>query len=128
MHHYSSGKTAVLLVNLGSPDAPTPKALRRYLREFLLDRRVIDLPRWQWWPILFGIVLNTRPKKSAHAYETIWQPDGAPLLVMTQRQRDKSCAALADQGLGHLVVEYAMRYGNPSLDERMADFAEGGKA
>lgn len=128
MHHYSNGKTAVLLVNLGSSDAPTPKALRRYLREFLLDRRVIDLPRWQWWPILFGIMLNTRPKKSAHAYETIWQPDGAPLLVMTQRQRDKLRAALADQGFGHIVVEYAMRYGKPSFETCMADFAEGGKA
>jgi len=63
---------AILLVNLGSPEAPTKKALRPYLQEFLTDRRVIDLPRWQWLPILHGIVLNTRPKRSAHAYRQIW--------------------------------------------------------
>ena len=72
---------AVLLINLGSPAAPTKKALRPYLNEFLSDRRVIDLPRWQWLPILHGIVLNTRPKRSAHAYRQIWQEDGAPLII-----------------------------------------------
>ena len=122
----SSGKTAVLLVNLGSPDAPTRPALRRYLREFLLDRRVIDLPRWQWWPILFGIVLNTRPQKSAHAYASIWWPEGAPLLVITARQVEKLRARFAAQGLGHITIDYAMRYGNPAIGERLAALAQAG--
>lgn len=128
MSSSSQSQTAVLLVNLGSPDAPTPKALRRYLREFLLDRRVIDLPRWQWWPILFGIVLNTRPKKSAHAYETIWQADGAPLIVMTQRQTALLREALAAQGLDGVIVDYAMRYGAPSIQSRLQALAAQGVA
>lgn len=115
-----TAKTAVLLINLGSPDAPTKPALRRYLREFLSDHRVIDLPRWQWWPILYGIVLNTRPKKSAHAYETIWWEEGAPLLVITERQVAKLREHFAKEGLRDIVVDYAMRYGKPAIKAKIA--------
>src|SRR5437868_215589 len=69
--------TAVLLLNLGTPDAPTPAAVRRYLAEFLKDRRVIDYPRWLWLPILHGVILRVRPRKSAHAYAKIWTPQGS---------------------------------------------------
>src|SRR5262252_2652139 len=76
--------TAVLLVNLGTPDAPTPAAVRRYLAEFLSDRRVIDAPRWLWLPILHGIILRVRPRRSAHAYASIWTPQGSPLRVFSE--------------------------------------------
>ena len=79
-------RTAILLVNLGTPQAPTAPALRRYLAEFLGDRRVVDLPRWLWLPILHGIILNTRPAKSAEKYAKIWTPEGSPLQVHTERQ------------------------------------------
>lgn len=116
-------KSAVLLVNLGSPDAPTPAALRRYLAEFLSDPRVIDLPRWQWWPLLHGIILPLRPKKSAALYQKIWTADGAPLIAITRKQTDALAEALAEQGMGDVIVDYAMRYGNPSLAERLAALA-----
>ena len=72
-----TGKIGVLVVNLGTPDAPTPSAVRRYLKQFLSDRRVVEIPRVVWWPILNGIVLNTRPKKSAHAYSLVWTEQGS---------------------------------------------------
>ncbi len=119
------GKVAVLLVNLGSPDAPTKAALKRYLREFLSDPRVVDLPRWQWFPILYGVVLQTRPKKSAHAYEAIWQENGSPLIEITKAQVAELGKALQALGL-EVVVDYAMRYGNPSLTSKfMALKAQG---
>ena len=74
---------AVLLVNLGTPDAPTPVAVRRYLAEFLADPRVIDLPRWFWLPLLYGVILNVRPRRSARAYARIWTPQGSPLRVFS---------------------------------------------
>ena len=74
-------KTAVLLVNLGTPEAPTATAVRRYLAEFLSDPRVIETPRWLWWPILHGVILRIRPARSAHAYSSIWTEQGSPLLV-----------------------------------------------
>lgn len=112
----------MLLVNLGSPAAPTRKALRTYLREFLHDWRVIDLPRWQWCPILYGIVLNTRPQKSAHAYAQVWQEEGAPLIVITARQTEKLQVALGDG----VIVDYAMRYGEPSIASRLRALAAAG--
>ena len=112
-----TSKTGLLIVNLGSPDSPTPKAVRRYLGEFLHDYRVVDLNRWLWCPILHGIILRTRPKRVAEAYASIWdQPDGisggeAPLIRITRRQ-----AAGLQERLGEGVhVEIAMRYGNPSV-------------
>lgn len=124
-HRLVANKSAVLLVNLGSPDAPTTKALRKYLREFLSDERVIDLPRWQWLPILYGIVLNTRPKKSAHAYQQVWTEAGAPLIVITDKQTQALKAKLREQGV-EMEVAFAMRYGNPSLASAFAQLAAKG--
>ncbi|MDO4643088.1 MAG: ferrochelatase [Cardiobacteriaceae bacterium] len=117
---------AVLLVNLGSPEAPTKKALRVYLKEFLSDPRVIDLARWKWLPILYGIVLNTRPRRSAHAYQQIWRQDGAPLIVISAQQTEALRQMLVAQGLDSVVVEYAMRYGNPSISEKLQMLASKG--
>jgi ferrochelatase len=100
---------AILLVNLGTPAAPTPAAVRRYLAEFLSDPRVVELPRFLWLPILYGIVLRTRPVKSAAKYKLVWTPEGSPLAVHTRNQ-----ARLLAAKTG-LQVEYAMRYGDPAL-------------
>ena len=101
----------VLLAQLGTPDAPTPKALRRFLKEFLLDRRVVDYPRWFWLPILYGPILTFRPRKSAALYRKIWTPEGSPLLLTTRRQAQLLQDALGDS----FVVEIGMRYGKPSI-------------
>jgi ferrochelatase len=112
--HGSATGTAVLLVNLGTPAAATPAALRHYLAEFLADPRVVEIPRLLWWPILHGVVLRTRPARSAAKYASVWLPEGSPLAVWTQRQSQLLAAALA--GRGHRVaVRAAMRYGQPSL-------------
>lgn len=113
------GKSAVLLINLGSPAAPTAAALRPYLREFLSDKRVIDLPRWQWLPILYAIVLLVRPKRSAALYEKVWMPEGAPLVVITEAQTDAVRQALQERGQGDVLVDYAMRYGAPSVADKI---------
>ena len=108
----------VLIANLGTPDAPTPQAVRRYLAEFLSDRRVIALPPLLWQPILHGLILRTRPKRSAELYRKIWTDDGSPLLVYSQRQRDALQAELA--GRGHEVrVALGMRYGRPSIAQAL---------
>ena len=114
--HGTPEKTAVLLVNLGTPEAPTAQALRPYLKEFLSDPRVIEIPRLAWWPILNGIILNTRPKKSAAKYASIWMPEGSPLKVHTERQATQLLGYLDEKARG-VVVDYAMRYGNPSIPE-----------
>jgi ferrochelatase len=117
--HGTPEKTAILLVNLGTPKAPTAEALRTYLKEFLSDPRVVEMPRPIWWLILNGFILNTRPKKSAQKYARIWMPEGSPLKVHTERQ-----TALLQDYLGEkvkdLVVDYAMRYGNPSIPSVLA--------
>lgn len=106
--------TALVLVNLGTPDAPTPAAVRRYLAEFLGDPRVVEIPKALWWPILHGIVLRVRPAKSAAKYASIWTPEGSALKVWTEKQTLGLRAALA--GRGHAVgVHYAMRYGQPAI-------------
>jgi len=107
-------RTAVLLVNLGTPDAPTASAVRRYLREFLSDPRVVEIPRLIWWCILNGIILPIRSAKSAAKYATIWAKDGSPLKMHTERQAKLLQGLLGEQG-HQPVVTYAMRYGNPSL-------------
>lgn len=104
-------RTGVLLVNLGTPDAPTPGAVRKYLAEFLSDRRVVEIPPLFWQPILRGIILTTRPKKSAHAYAQVWTDDGSPLAVVTQRQHRALQAMLGVD----ISVAYAMRYGEPAI-------------
>jgi ferrochelatase len=100
---------SILLVNLGTPAAPTPKAVRAYLAEFLSDRRVVPLPRWLWLPILHGIVLRKRPQESAGKYRKIWTPEGSPLAVHTARQ----ARLLAERT--KVPVAHAMRYGAPSI-------------
>jgi len=107
--------TGVLLVNLGTPDAPTTGAVRRYLREFLSDPRVVELPRALWYPILYGLVLTTRPRRSAARYAAIWTRDGSPLLLYTQRQAKLLKGLLGEQLRAPLAVEFAMRYGEPSI-------------
>lgn len=109
------GKVGVLVVNLGTPDEPTAPAIRRYLREFLSDPRVIEIPRLLWWPILNGPILLARPRKLVHRYAGIWLDEGAPLLVYSRKQAEGLARTLSARG--HVVeVEVGMRYGNPSLE------------
>ncbi|MHB1580164.1 MAG: ferrochelatase [Acidithiobacillus sp.] len=110
----------ILVVNLGTPDAPAAPAVRRYLREFLSDTRVVELPRILWWPILNGPILLFRPARSARNYASIWLPDGSPLIVYSQRQCDALQARWERQFPGQVRVELAMRYGNPSIAQGLA--------
>jgi ferrochelatase len=105
-----AGKVGVLLINLGTPDAPEARAVRRYLAEFLSDPRVIEIPMFAWKPILYGVVLRTRPKKSAEAYNQIWTNEGSPLRAIAHRQAEALRKKLPD-----VSVHYAMRYGHPGI-------------
>ena len=116
-------KTGVIVSNLGTPDAPTAPAVRRYLKEFLSDQRVVEIPKLAWWPILNLIILNVRPKKSARAYASVWTENGSPLLYFSQ-QLTNAIAAELDQE--NISVRLAMRYGNPSIASVMEDFKEQG--
>ena len=104
-------RIGVMLINLGTPDAPTPGAVRRYLAEFLSDRRVIEIPPIAWQPILRGIILRTRPKKSAHAYSQVWTEHGSPLAAITRHKADALQLRLGNA----VLVRHAMRYGNPGI-------------
>jgi len=117
--HGQPVRTGVLLVNLGTPQEPTAKGLRPYLRQFLSDPRVIEWPAWLWKPILNGIVLLVRPKKSAKLYASIWTEDGSPLLVYSQSIVDQLQAALQPTWGDAIQVELAMRYGRPSIKEKL---------
>lgn len=112
--HGRPKKTAVLLINLGTPDEPTPSALKRYLKEFLSDHRVVEMSRLPWWLILNCIILQTRPKKSAAKYASIWTKDGSPLKVHTERLTKLLKGSLGETH-GPIEVAYAMRYGSPSV-------------
>ncbi|MGB6231375.1 MAG: ferrochelatase [Litorimonas sp.] len=113
----------LLMVNLGSPDAPTPDATRRYLGQFLHDYRVVDTTRWIWCPVLHGVILRTRPKKSAAAYASIWgEGEEAPLVRITREQVAGVQARLGDR----VMVETAMRYGNPSIPDMMTKLMQAG--
>jgi protoporphyrin/coproporphyrin ferrochelatase len=112
--HGRAERTAVLLVNLGAPDEPTAPALRRYLAEFLADPRVVEIPRLPWLLILHGIILRTRPARSAVKYASVWTPEGSPLAMWTARQCSGLDAELAARG-HRVLVRWAMRYGNPSI-------------
>ena len=114
--HGTAGHTAVLLVNLGTPEAPTAPALRRYLKQFLSDSRVVEIPKPIWWLILNGIILNIRPRKSAEKYAAVWTPDGSPLKVHTEKQAKLLAGLLGDQGQP-VKVAWAMRYGAPSIPD-----------
>jgi ferrochelatase len=107
--------TAILLLNLGTPDAPTAPAVKRYLAEFLGDPRVVELPRLLWLPLLHGIILRTRPAKSAAKYATIWTAEGSPLKLHTERQAKLLKGLLGERGQKELLIDWAMRYQNPSI-------------
>jgi ferrochelatase len=124
--HGQVDRAGVLLVNLGTPDAPTPKALRRYLAEFLWDPRVVELPRPLWWLILHGVILRLRPPRSARAYRKVWTEQGSPLLVISQRQRSALQAALDERVPGGSPVELAMRYGRPAIRDALAALRRAG--
>jgi ferrochelatase len=112
----------LLIVNLGTPDAPDVPAVRRYLAQFLSDPRVVDLPRFIWLPVLYGVVLNTRPKKSAHAYQSIWnlETGEGPLKTVTRLQAEKLAGWAATlKGKAPVIVDYALRYGSPSIPSRI---------
>lgn len=117
--HGATAQTAVVLVNLGTPDAPTPSAVRRYLREFLSDPRVVEVPRLIWMMILYCIILPFRSSQSAKKYAAIWSKDGSPLRVHTEKQALLLRGFLGDRG-HHVNVTHAMRYGKPSLSEVLA--------
>jgi protoporphyrin/coproporphyrin ferrochelatase len=110
-----SGGIGVLLVNLGTPEAPDPGSVKRYLAEFLSDRRVVEIPPLLWQPILRGLILTTRPKKSAAAYAKVWTEEGSPLAVITRRQAEAMQVRMGE----NVRVDWAMRYGAPSIPERL---------
>lgn len=124
--HGQVSRIGVLLTNLGTPDAPTPQALRPYLKEFLSDPRVVEFPRLLWWLILNGIILNTRPRRSAKAYETVWTERGSPLLYHLEDQvagvSEQLRAAYGDA----ILVRGAMRYGNPSIPNVLGEMLDAG--
>jgi protoporphyrin/coproporphyrin ferrochelatase len=115
-------KVGLLLVNLGTPDAAEAGAVRRYLAEFLSDPRVIEISRFVWKPILHGIILRTRPAKSAHAYKQVWREDGSPLAAITREQSTALQGAFGPD----VIVDYAMRYGRPALGDRLRALKEAG--
>ncbi|ROT96555.1 ferrochelatase [Altererythrobacter sp. FM1] len=117
-----SGRVGVLLVNLGTPDAPDARSVKRYLAEFLSDPRVVEIPPLVWQPILRGIVLTTRPKKSAHAYRQVWTEKGSPLAAITAEQAERLQMRLGDG----VQVGWAMRYGQPAIGDELARLKQAG--
>lgn len=130
--HDRAARLGVLLINLGTPAAPTVSAVRRYLAEFLSDPRVVEIPRVAWMPLLHGVILRSRPPRSAQRYATIWTKDGSPLLVHSQRQRTLLLGYLGQRlkklGLpsDHSQVELGMRYGAPSIEDALDRLRVGG--
>lgn len=122
---FKTGGVGVILVNLGTPDEPTAPAIRRYLREFLSDPRVIEIPKVLWWPILNGPILLARPRKLVPRYKSVWMEGGSPLMVYTQRQTEGLRALFAQRGLA-IEVETGMRYGEPSIKNAMLRLRERG--
>jgi ferrochelatase len=117
--------TAVLLCNLGTPDAPTTPAVRRYLSQFLHDPRVVEIPRVIWCPLLHGIILRTRPAQSAKRYASIWTPEGSPLTVWSDKQAKLLAGYLGERG-HRVTVRFAMRYGNPSIPSVLGELEAAG--
>lgn len=124
--HGSPDAVGILFANLGTPDAPTTPALRRYLREFLLDPRVIELPRITWWLILHLFILPRRPKQSAKLYRQVWTPEGSPLLLMVRRQAEGVAEILGRELGPNVHTAVGMRYGNPSIGSALRELAEKG--
>jgi protoporphyrin/coproporphyrin ferrochelatase len=122
--HDAPDSLGILLTNLGTPDAPTRPALKRYLAEFLSDPRVIELPVLLWWPILHGIILQVRPGRSARAYKKIWTPQGSPLLVIAKNQATTIKNVLAVRLSGSVQIGLGMRYGHPSIKSALEKFRE----
>ena len=118
----SSGAIGVLLINLGTPDGPDPDSVKRYLKQFLSDTRVVEIPPIAWQLILRGIILNTRPQKSAKAYQKIWTERGSPLADITARQAEAMVGRFGEA----VQVDWAMRYGNPSIESRLTALMAGG--
>lgn len=124
--HGTAECTGVLLTNLGTPDAPTTAALRRYLGEFLADPRVIEAPRLIWWLALHGVILRIRPRRAAHAYQKVWTEQGSPLLAISRRQTAALQLALARRFKGPVRVALGMRYGNPSIAVALDELRQAG--
>lgn len=124
--HNQTDKIGVLITNLGTPQAPTKKALKPYLKQFLSDPRVVEVPKLIWWFILNGIILNLRPKRSAAAYATVWSEEGSPLLVHTKNQAQGLAKRFANTWGDDVMVEYAMRYGQPSIDDAIEKLLNSG--
>jgi ferrochelatase len=122
----ASPKTAVLLVNLGTPEQPTAASVRKYLGEFLMDPRVVQIPKPIWWLILHGIILRVRPAKSAKAYKSIWMDRGSPLMVLTEDLGLALRDLLLQREVSDVTVEIAMRYGKPSIPEQLTQLRESG--
>jgi ferrochelatase len=122
--HGSQARVGILLINLGTPDDPSPRAVRRYLAEFLSDPRVIEAPRLIWWLVLHGVILRTRPKRSAHAYQKIWTPEGSPLLLESRRLTTALAERLRERFGDGVAVDLAMTYGQPSIVAALERFRE----
>ena len=116
----------VLLVNLGTPEAPTSAAVRAYLKEFLSDRRVVDVPKWLWWPVLNGVILRIRPPRVAKAYASIWTDEGSPLMSISRAQQRALKAALAEEYGCDIPVALAMTYGRPSMEDAGRELRQAG--
>ncbi|GAB5413273.1 MAG: ferrochelatase [Congregibacter sp.] len=124
--HSSEGRIGVLLTNLGTPEAPEKQALKPYLKQFLSDPRVVEVPRLLWWFILNGIILNVRPARSAEAYRTVWTERGSPLLLHTKDQSDALAQRMEAAYEGRVIVDFAMRYGQPSVESAVQSLIDRG--
>ncbi len=124
--HSQKDKLGILITNLGTPDAPKRKQLKAYLKEFLSDPRVVEVPRLIWWCVLNLVILNIRPSRSAKAYQTVWTDQGSPLLVHTQAQANKLRESLTDIYGDNVIIDFAMRYGSPSVENVVSNMLQQG--
>jgi ferrochelatase len=124
--HSQQPKIGVLITNLGTPEAPTPRALRRYLAEFLSDPRVVEVPRLVWTCILHGIILRIRPRRSAAAYKTVWRAEGSPLMIYTRQQCEALQRSVQQRYGDAVIVDFAMRYGSPSIKNTLEKLQQAG--